>query len=414
MARPNAPWHPSKVGPTLSTIPPASIGRRCGLILSAGGARGAYQAGALRAIGELTRGGPSPFDIVTGTSAGAVNGAFLAARSHQFEAGTRELSELWEQLLPSHVYRTGARSLTRIAAGWAKDLAFGGALHRSSSTHLLDTAPLRALIEERIDFEQLRKNVENQQLWAVGFSATNYATGSAVTFYDSHRKADWVRSNRISEYTRLNANHVLASASIPFLFSPVQIGHTYYGDGALRLRAPLSAAIHLGAERLLAISVRRLQGRGELIADNQLPMAAITTADIAGVVLNAIFLDTLEADLEGLARINRLLRATRPSKGHVPEALRVVPALVIHPSVDLGDAATTRFRNVPRSVQYLLRGIGADERSGSNLLSYVAFHHDYTRYLVECGYEDTMRRASDIRAFLSAAQPVGDESAALP
>jgi NTE family protein len=299
--------------------------------------------------------------------------------------------------------------MARIAAGWVRDLTFGGALDNSSSTHLLDTAPLRRLIDERVDFARLRENLRSGHLFAAGFSATNYATGASVTFYDAAQRCDWVRSNRISEYTAIGVDHIMASAAIPFLFPPVPVGISHFGDGALRMRAPLSAAIHLGAERLVAISVRRLRTKNELVHDNQQPLAQVTTATIAGVLLNAIFLDALDGDLERMARINRTLKATRPRRGRLPDALRVIPALVIHPSVDLGKAAQQRWTSIPRRIRYLLRGIGANEHTGSELLSYLAFHSDYTRYLVERGYADAMQRADDIVAFLSASVPVGDE-----
>jgi NTE family protein len=374
-----------------------------GLVLTGGGARAAYQAGALCAIGELCRAGPGPLRTITGISAGAINSTYIAARAQDFRAATQAAYELWRKLRTEDVVRTDALSLSRLGARWIRDLSMGGVIHGSRATYLLDTGPLRELIRREIDFEAVRANVLNGTLHGVAVSATHYKTGTAITYFEGdHPVEPWVRSSRLGKRAPITLDHVLASAAIPVLFKPVRIEDSFYGDGSIRLRAPLSPAIHLGADKVLAVGIRyfRPEAMTEELNSNA-SMEQINMADIAGIMLNAAFIDTLESDVERLERINTtvgLLSAEGIAKH--PAKLRVIPLLVLRPSKDLGNLARGQFTHFSTMLKHLLRGIGASEERGSDFMSYLAFDAAYTGPLLELGYSDTMARKNEIIDFL--------------
>ena len=374
-----------------------------GLVLSGGGARAAYQAGVLQGISEILgeECGPQPFPVITGVSAGAINAAFLAAATGSFANQSFELSKIWNELSPEQVLRTDPMTLGKLSAGWIRDLSFGGIIGKSRSTYILDSSPLSHLLDRKIDFEQIQKNIELNILHGVAVSATNYATGTGIAFFDSMTVPNWSRSSRIGVKTKLELNHVLASSSIPFMFKPVAIGKSFYGDGGVRSNAPFSSAIHLGADRLLAIGVRYYRSEVETMEINdQLEMKNIALSDIIGVMFNSLFLDAIEFDYERLKRINdtvKLLHEVESLRSRTK--LKYIPILLIRPSVDLGILAGEQFHRFPGVLRYLLKGIGASEQRGADLLSYIAFDKAYTSKLVEIGIKDAYARKEEIRAF---------------
>ena len=383
--------------------------RDVGLVLTGGGARAAYQAGVLEGIAEILRETTvqrqplegSPFNVVAGISAGAINGVYLATRSSQFGAATQELGMLWRDLRPELVLRTDLRSLGVLGSRWVRDLSLGGMLGRTRSTHLLNTAPLQEFLLERMHFDQIQANLDAGFLRGVAVSATNYHTGTAITFYEGLDELEpWARSGRLGQAARLNLSHVLASSAIPLLFQPVRIGEAYYGDGGIRLGNPLSPAIHLGARRLLAIGIRYQRPAAQTRALNHvdLPLREITLADIAGVMLNAAFMDSLDSDIERLERINEALAAMTPEVAK-RQRVKSIPLLHILPSRDLGTLASTEFHKLPRMLRYLLRGIGASDLQGWDFLSYMAFDRAYTERLLELGYLDARSRRDDLLSF---------------
>jgi NTE family protein len=376
---------------------------RYGLVLSGGGARAAYQAGVLQGISEIlgTDCGPQPFPVITGISAGAINAAFLAGATESFVHQSYKLSEIWNELVPEQVLRTDVMSLGKLGAGWIRDLSFGGMLGNSQSTYILDSTPLAHLLDRKIDFKQIQKNVDSKVLHGVAVSATNYATGTSNAFFNSTTVSNWARSSRIGIKTELELNHVLASSAIPFIFKPVPIGKSFYGDGGVRSNTPFSPAIHLGADRIIAIGVRYFRDEVETMELNdQLEMKSIVLSDIVGVMFNSLFLDAIEFDYERLQRINDTVNVL-----HEVESLRSrtklksIPTLLIRPSVDLGILASEQFRHFPGMLRYLLKGIGASEERGADLLSYIAFDKAYTSKLVEIGIKDAYARKKEIRAF---------------
>jgi NTE family protein len=229
-----------------------------------------------------------------------------------------------------------------------------------------------------------------------------------MTFFDGAPDiAPWVRSSRLGLRAVLSVPHVLASAAIPVFFPPVALEGAWFGDGCVRLSAPLSPVIHLGAERILAIGIRYARTPAETIALNQTGRRANpSVSDISGVLLNAIFLDSLDSDVERSERINATLSLlTREQHGRLRHPLRRIPLLVLRPSRDLGSLAIEQYQRFPKTLRHLLRGIGATGESGWDLVSYLAFEPAYIERLIELGYEDTHARGADIDAFFATEPP---------
>jgi NTE family protein len=379
-----------------------------GLVLTGGGARSAYQVGAVRALAEITGPGPLPFDVLAGISAGAINAVVLGTGADDFLSVTERLRDTWSSLTPEQVYRTGALKMARIGSRWLRDLSAGGLIGKSGINYLLDSSPLRRLLESAIPIGRMRRHLRSGRLRGVAVSATNYHTGSGVTFFEGAADVEpWTRSTRIGVRARITVDHVMASAAIPIFFPPVRVDGTFYGDGCVRMSHPLSPAIHLGAERLLAISVRHLRAPGETARrearekTDELPLS-----EIAGVLLNAVFLDAVDADYERLQRINKTLALIPRERLNARDVdLRPVPAMVLRPSQDLGKLAGDEYERFPLMLRYMLKGIGATGNAGEDLLSYLAFEPIYVRRVMELGYADTMARRAEIEEFLLGAPP---------
>jgi NTE family protein len=375
------------------------------LVLSGGGARAAYQVGAMRAIAELHECQANPFNILAGVSAGAINCVTLATMADDFAAGVRLLHETWMSLEPHLVYRTDALTLSKLGARWLKDATTGGLIGASQSNYLLDTQPLRAMLNARLHPDRIPRHIADGTLRALAISATNYASGNIVTFYDGHPSLKpWVRHTRLSFREAITNEHVMASAAIPMFFPPVTVNGRSYGDGGLRMTAPASPAIHLGADKLLAIGIRHQRSDEETLKLNQetseLPVSA---AQIGGVLLNALFLDSLDDDIARLLRVNRTLGfIPEDARASSPDLLRRIPALLLSPSQDLGRLAANEYEKFPRMLRHLLRGIGATGESGWDLMSYLAFQPAYASTLIELGYRDTIARKHEIQEFFAA------------
>jgi NTE family protein len=377
-----------------------------GLVLSGGGARAAYQVGALRALSELRAGDTSSaFNVLAGLSAGAINAAALAADADDFPKAVEVLTDTWLSLTPDSVYRTDLGTLAGLGARWLKDVTTGGMLGASRANCLLDTGPLRSLLARRLDIARISQHVASGALRGVAVSATNYLTGTIITFFDAAPEVKpWVRHDRISMRERLTLDHVMASAAIPIFFPPVSIDGRLFGDGGVRMTTPVSPAIHLGADKLLAIGIRYSRSSEQAQQMNREAKAeSVSLAQIGGVLLNALFLDSLDNDLERLQRINRTLGLIPDAaRAEHPDLLRRIPALSLRPSKDLGRLAADEYRKFPGMLRHLLRGIGATGDSGWDLLSYLAFQPGYIRKLIELGYEDTLARRAEIAAFFEA------------
>jgi NTE family protein len=377
-----------------------------GLVLTGGGARSAYQVGALQALSHLVPPGPIPFRVLAGISAGAINAVALGSGAEDFQGTVEQLGKTWSALTPDRVYRTGALGLARIGTRWILDLSAGGLIGRSGINYLLDSRPLREFLEHAIPLGRMRRNIQAGRIRGIAVSATNYKSGIGVSFFDGAPEvAPWTRSSRVGIRTRIHLDHVMASASIPVFFPPVQIARNYYGDGCVRMQYPMSPAIHLGADRLLAISVRYLRPPAEAAASEAVERSDwMPVSEIAGVLLNAVFLDAIDSDFERLERINRTLAAVpRERLARSDLDVRPISALVLRPSQDLGLMAADEYGRFPGMLRYLLRNIGATGNTGEDLLSYLAFEPVYIRRAMELGFADTMARRDEIEAFLQGA-----------
>lgn len=373
-----------------------------GLVLTGGGARAAYQAGAVRALAEIVGPGASPFDVISGISAGAINGIVLSTGAADFAAAAERLCATWAGLTPDRIFRTGTLRLARIGSRWIRDLSTGGLLGKSGINYLLDPSPLRKLAEAEIPIGRMRRYLRSGLLRGVAVSATNYHTGSGVTFFEGAPEIEpWTRSTRIGVRARITVDHVMASAAIPIFFPPVAIDGSFYGDGCVRMPYPMSPAIHLGAERILAISQRYLGPPSETAErEAQAKTPELSLSEIAGVLLNSVFLDSLDADLERLQRINKTLALVSREKLNVADVdLRPVPALVLRPSQDLGKLAADEYARFPSMLRYLLKGIGATGQAGEDLLSYLAFEPIYVQRVMDLGHADTIARREEIEEF---------------
>lgn len=384
----------------------AHQGQKLGLVLSGGGARSAYQAGVLVGLEQIARdAGLDPrFKVIAGTSGGAINGAFLACHSEDWTVATRQLWRHWETLDLPRVVNTRATSLFSRAFRLFAQLSLGGSRVNEGVTELLDAQPLAEFLLESLDFKKFRSNLAKGNVHGLGLNLTHYATGSCVTFFQGASEiTPWMRSQRIGKRTNLTVKHVLASAAIPLLFPPVKIHGSYYGDGAVRMTSPLSPAIHMGADKVLMIGVRYYRTPQQTVALNkEARMDSIQFADIAGVLMNSIFLDALDSDLERMERINLTLKSFAKIGGQGPPAggLRSIPVLAIRPSVDLGVLAKDEFHHFSRVLKHFLKGLGASEGRGSDMLSYLAFERSYTCKLLELGYKDALAQKDEYLAWL--------------
>jgi len=386
--------------------------RRTSLILPGAGARGAYQVGVLKAIAEvLPRRATNPFHVLSGTSAGAINAAVLASRTDQFHRGVAEMEHVWSSFTTDQVFRTDAWSTIKATMHWLSTLLLGS-FARSRPRSLLDCSPLRALLERQIDFAAIERALGSGRLDALAVTASAYTSARSVTFFDTRDgPLPWARVRRIGRPAKITLDHVMASAAVPFIFPAVKVGSEYYGDGSLRQRAPLSPSIHLGADRLLVISVRDEHPDPEPGYPDE--ASDPTFADIAGYMLDTLFLDGLYADLERLTRLNALLQRIDRNALPAPySTLRPIDTLIVVPSHDVRSIAAEHAHEMPAALRFLLRRLGAARRGRGHagavqLISYLLFESGFTRALIDLGYQDGRARAAEILDFLSDEPPAG-------
>jgi len=383
-----------------------------GLVLTGGGARAAYQVGVLKAVARIRRecGAPrgNPFPVIAGTSAGAVNAVALACHADHFDLAVGALVDVWRDFSADQVYRadslgvigTGARWLTMLTLGWAI-----ARWRRLKPRSLLDNQPLAELLERVLRIERLPEVMRSGHLQALAITASSYSSGLHATFYDSAREIrPWIRSQRIAVPSAITLGHLLASSAIPFVFpaAPLVIDGRaeWFGDGSMRQAAPISPAVHLGAERILVIGAGRMQEPpGRRATSEEYP----NVAQVAGHALSNIFLDALAVDVERLQRINRTLALMSP-EARAQSALRPIDVLVIAPSQRLDDIAARHIGSLPGPVRALLGAVGVrvangDPASGAALASYLLFEAPYTRELIELGEGDTLSRRDEVASF---------------
>jgi len=363
-------------------------------MLPGGGARGAYQVGVLKAIDELTKNQKNPFPVICGTSAGAINAAVLASHAHEFSIGVQRLDHFWRSMHCARVYRTDAWTVFKSGMRFALTLLSGG-LIKTNPRAFLDNTPLREFLQRTLRLDGIQIALDQSALIGVAITASGYTSATAISYFQAQEGIEqWERTRRRGVKTKLNVQHLLASAALPILFPAEQIGNEYFGDGGMRMVAPLSPAIHLGASRILVIGTRDEKPDKPPLSPAQYPSAG----EIGGYLMDTIFMDRLNADLARMRRINKTLELIPEEKRQLTGMVGI-GSLVIKPSKDLRFITQAHVRDIPLSVQVLLRTLGGWGRDW-RMASYLLFESAYCSELIDLGYQDGMNAEQDILDFL--------------
>lgn len=376
--------------------------KQTALILPGGGARAAYQVGALKAIAEIHPGDEEryPFPILSGTSSGALNAVSIASQTGNFQEACLGLENLWSILTTDHVYRSDWPGIIHNA--WRLFVSlFNAGIAIGRPVGLLDNQPLKEMLRERIDFSGIGRNLQSGKLDAVSVTAMNYTDGVSASFFQGGPgNSEWQRWRRQGIPTPLQLRHLIASTAIPTIFPPQRIGRCYYGDGALRQLTPISPALHLGAEKVLIVSTAGHRRRYEK------PYRRIHSpafGEVLGHLLNSAFIDSLETDIEHLEKVNELLKLI-PEKALKEQEIKYKPVdiHVLSPSVDIDNLAEQYISSLPRTLRLFLRVTGSSsQKSGVNIASYLLFAPEFCQHLIDLGYEDTMANKAELETFLS-------------
>ncbi len=368
------------------------------LVLTGGGARAAYQVGVLSAISKFSpRNHPLPFPILCGTSAGAINTTALACYASCFQLGVKKLEWVWKNLTTSRIYhsdpyRVFGHIIKGVLASFQADYA------NKSPRSLLNNDPLRLLLNEVIDYRRIDNNIRKDFLTAISITTSSYSTGDSISFFQSESSiTPWFRAKRRGIPSLINSDHLLASASIPLVFPSIKIHNEHYGDGSIHQLSPLSPAIHLGGEKLFIIGVEQPT---ELLHPKENNPHPPTTATIAGHLLDGIFSDTLQSDLERMHRVNNTLSLIHPENKKTHEGLKNIESFVINPSHDFNAIAVEYYYQLPLAIRLLLRSMGIANDPESSIISYLLFDKQYCQHLIKLGYHDALAQEQRIREYL--------------
>lgn len=374
--------------------------KKTGLILSGGGARAAYQVGVLKAINKiLPKNTPNPYDIIAGTSAGAINGVALSSYAEHHRIGVRHLERIWTGFKPEHIYRTDLMGVISNLARLTRTTLIGRK-YKNDRVSLLNNAPLRTLLSNVIQFDNIQKAIDNGALHAMCVTGSGLDSGESVSFFQGHYSiTNWQRHRRIGYRSRISIDHLMASSAIPMIFPSVKINDEYYADGAVRQLAPISPALHLGAEKIIVIGV---SGEAHKRKDHRHISSYPTPAKIMGHMLNAAFLDSMETDVERLQRINRTVSLVPENiRNKNAMELKHIDLLEISPSKSIDEVAGRHVDELPKAIRIALGGSGNTSRNGTGILSYLLFSSGFCTELIELGYKDGMNRKDEIEAFFS-------------
>lgn len=370
--------------------------KKTALLLTGGGARAAYQVGVLKALAQqFSRNSKIPFEIVCGTSAGAINATGIACYASCFHLGVKKIEWVWRNFHTHQVYYSDYLRLSwHLLRGFLS--AFQADYANKRPVSLLDNKPLRLLLHNILDLQRIDRNIQGGYLSSVSVTASSYNSGDSISFFQSDTANEWRRAKRCGQKTLLGIHHLLASAAIPLVFPSVRIHQHYYGDGSVNQLSPLSAPIHLGADKILIIGLE--QPRAHDVTSSMPHHPGLAT--VAGHLLDTIFSDTLNADLERMHRINKTIDTLAANK--IPTDLKKVDSFLLNPSVNFNEIASQHFLHLPMAVRTLLRLIGITQHSESSLTSYLLFEKSYTKRLIEIGYQDAMQRMPELLDFLRA------------
>ena len=371
--------------------------KKIGLVLPGGGARAAYQVGVLKAISELIP-DSNPFSIISGTSAGAINASLLASRSQSLKEAVEVLSGVWCNFKTNKVYRTETTVMLKSIFQWLLTVSSGGLLAKNPKS-LLDNSPLRQLLEDTINLEGIKNNINKGNLDAFAITAASYSSKKSVTFFQSEEDdIDWERFLRVGVKTDILIDHLMASIALPLIFPAVKINNEYFGDGAMRQATPLSPAIRLGAEKLLIITTDSKSPNNQL-TDNQIYPSI---GEVGGYMLDALFTGGLLSDLERLDRINQIIENSGNNSVQTSnKKMKHLDYCVISPSKDIKKIAKEHYKDVPYSIKLLMKGLGLKNREESELLSFLLFESSFTSSLIQLGFEDGMTNQSEIKAIVA-------------
>jgi len=372
---------------------------RTAIILSGGGARAAYQVGALRAISHIVgRDARMPFPVICGTSAGAINAALLAVNADDFRRGVAQLTRWWRRVTVKDIYHGDLATLARHSARFMASVLTGGAVPAKVAS-MFDNAPLTDLLTHELDFSWIGTQITAGNLHALSINATSYTSGHAVSFFQGAPELrSWHRLRRRGQPTQLATQHLMASTAIPFVFPAGRIEEDYFMDGSVRQIAPLSPALHLGANRIVVLAVGQFAGQRPGTGEPQYP----SFAQVAGHALSSVFLDNMGADIERLTQYNRMIdRLPAAARDLNGQSVKHVDAFVLSPSRDVASLALQFVDTLPGAVRAVLRGFGSTQGTGANLTSYLLFDRGFCRALLDMGYADAMARRDELASFLA-------------
>lgn len=366
------------------------------LVLSGGGARGAYQVGVIAAISDILQKHSieSRFHFYSGVSAGAINATFMATNAEDFHSASRKLVDLWSHIESDQVFYTDAVHLGKIGLKWMGELSLGGLTGTSPGRALLDTAPLSTLLKKNLELEKIAQNIKNGKLDGLAISAVDYQTSRSVSFVQGKEGlSSWNKYRRHSERAEIEVPHVMASSAIPLLFPPIQVDTRYFGDGCVRNTNPCGPSIYMGANKLVIIGVRK---QGSTADEHRAILSdrAPTVARVLNVLLNAVLLDGVELDVERLQKVNDFINKT-PTELRGQLLYKPIDYVWISPSKDIGEIAISRANRLPRIIRYLLKGLGTLE-DASEIVSYLMFDPSFCSQLIEVGYEDAMAQKDEL------------------
>ena len=375
-----------------------SFDHKLGLVLPGGGARGAYQVGVLKAISNIQGSiEKSPFDVISGTSAGAINASMICSEIENFHQSVMKLENIWGNFSTNQIYRTEKLFMLRQSFHWLLTLISGGVLTKNPRS-LLDNQPLRDLLRNTVDFKSINRNIYSGQLCALIVTAASYERKKSVSFFTTSTSVEnWHKVGRSSRKTEINVDHLMASVALPLIFPAVRIDGEYYGDGAMRQETPLSPAIRLGATNLLIISTESPKDNDINPSEKDYP----NFSEIGGYILDGFFSGSLYSDLERLDRINQIISLSNNQKVQTnTKEMKHINYLVISPSIDFSEIAYNCYKDLPLSLRILFKGIGIKKDNNSDLLSFLLFESSFSKSLIDLGFSDAMNKKDEISDFL--------------